>query len=109
MKKILLTIFLVVLTITLCSCKSQYKKYQDEILNKLPLQVVENIKLPLITDDNKYVIRWTSSNPEILNVLGVYKKPEKSTQIELQYKLVENNEVVFESYIRLVAVGYMPE
>lgn len=109
MKKILLTIFLVVLTITLCSCKSQYKKYQEEILNKLPLQITENVSLPLKTDDGLYTIRWNSQNPEIINNLGFFTKPEKSKEVVLEFKLVENEEVVYEGYFRLIAVGYMPE
>ena len=109
MKKILLGLFLITLTFVLCYCKSQYKKYQEEILNKLPLQISENVSFPLITDDGLYTIRWNSQNPEIINNLGFFTKPEKSKEVVLEFKLVENQEVVYEGYFRLIAVGYMPE
>lgn len=109
MKKVLLALVVCLFVVVLCSCKGKYEKYQEELLNKLPLTITENITLPLTTDDGKYVVRWNSENPEILTNFGRFTKPEKSCQIKLNFSLVENNEIVYNGHFNLAVVGYLPE
>lgn len=101
MKRFFTVLFLVATILLLTSCKVNYKKYHDWLYEEIPFEITENINLPIMTKDEKYVIRWRSNNSNVMNNFGVYKQPIESVEFKLHYTLIdkEGNEVYTNSLL----------
>lgn len=106
MKKVFLFFSLVFITLTLASCKPNFKKYHDWLYEEVPFEITENIMLPMETKDGKYIIRWRSNNSNIMNDFGVFKRPIETVEFKLHYTMYDLEGVeVYKNSLTCMAIG----
>ena len=110
MKRFFTVLFLVATILLLTSCKVNYKKYHDWLYKEIPFEITENITLPLMTEDEKYTIRWRSNNSNVMNNFGVYKQPYESIEFKLFYTLVDKEgKEVYSNSLLCYALGIIEQ
>ncbi len=115
MKKLLLTIFTLLFSLTLFACDPTEEINLDDYLDDVVVgyrgsdtedAVTES--LDLMTEIEDVTITWESSHPNIINATGVVVRPEVDTEVTLTATLTLGNQEDEVSFTVLVKAAIIP-
>lgn len=118
MKKIILTIFTLLFSLSLFACDPTEEINLDDYLNDIVVgyrgsdtedAVTES--LDLMTEIEDVVITWESSHPQIISSTGVVNRPEVDTEVTLTATLTlgdQEDEVIFTVLVKAAEIPIHP-
>jgi hypothetical protein len=115
MKKLLLTIFTLLFSLSLFACDPTEEINLDDYLDEVVIgyrgsdtedAVTES--LDLLTEIEDVVITWESSHPQIISTTGVVIRPEVDTEVTLTATLTLGNQEDEVSFTVLVKAAEIP-